>query len=245
VSADASTFKTMLPTLAIGDAVDVTLNGAKPETALALAPAVITLTWGDRLGTFGGVLFLLFIIATGATEGDPRKLIIGADGRYSNSKTQVAFWSAAVLAAYLADVMLRAKAGGSDFFGHVNIPNNLLVLSGLSALTFGGAKAITTAKVNAMTDAGNLSPKGQGDANILTDLFQNDRNETDIGDFQMILITAIAVVMFCVTFLNYLATIELTAVATLPDVDTTLLSMFGIGQGAYLVKKLASNPGDG
>jgi len=32
---------------------------------------------------------------------------------------------------------------------------------------------------------------------------------------------------------------------TLPDVDTTLLSGFGIGQGAYLIKKLAAPLGKG
>jgi hypothetical protein len=47
----------------------------------------------------------------------------------------------------------------------------------------------------------------------------------------------------------YLRVLDLSATVTLPDVDGTLLAAFGLGQGAYLMKKAASgsnpepNPG--
>ena len=74
------------------------------------------------------------------------KLIVGQDNRYSNSKFQVALWFWILLSSYLAIVVFRCIYAGWDFFGRVNIPQNLLILSGLSALTYGGAKAITTSK---------------------------------------------------------------------------------------------------
>ncbi len=243
VTSDSPGLKDALTGIAIGDRVDVTLR--TPTSISDLKPSSKETSWGMRIGVFGGWFVVLFLLVTLVTWGEPRQFIIGADQRYSNSKTQMTFWFGAVISAYLATISLRVWAGGFDFLGGVDIPSNLLVLSGLSALTFGGAKAITTQKINSVVAKGFVSPKAGGAPNILTDLFQNDQGEADIGDFQMILISAIAVVMFAVSVLNALAVIKLQAKTSLPDVDTTLLSLFGIGQGAYLVKKLGSNPGQG
>ena len=81
--------------------------------------------------------------------------------------------------------------------------------------------------------------------NLLTDLFQNDRGDADFGDFQMILITLAAVGIFVSSCFAFLGNLWPDASITLPDIDTTLLSAFGVGQGAYLVKKAAMKPGDG
>ncbi|HEY4920066.1 MAG TPA: hypothetical protein VII40_08185, partial [Xanthobacteraceae bacterium] len=80
--------------------------------------------------------------------------------------------------------------------------------------------------------------------NILTDLFTNDYGQVDIGDFQMAFITLIAAVIFVLQGFDFLGDIP-QGVTQLPDVDSTLLSTFGIGQGAYLIKKMASNVGEG
>ena len=96
--------------------------------------------------------FALLALAAAVTKGHPLKFIVGMDNRYSNSKFQVALWFWVTISTYIATVALRIWCCGWDFFGGVNIPQNLLVLSGLSALTYAGAKAITTAKVNAATN---------------------------------------------------------------------------------------------
>ncbi|PYV71082.1 MAG: hypothetical protein DMG97_17370 [Acidobacteria bacterium] len=58
-------------------------------------------------------------------------------------------WFFVLIASYIAAVWLRLRVAGWDFVGGVDIPKNLLLLSGLSALTFGGAKAITASKAAA------------------------------------------------------------------------------------------------
>jgi len=72
--------------------------------------------------------------------------------------------------------------------------------------------------------------------NLLTDLFQNDNKQADLGDFQMILVVVAAVLLFLISSFHFLGMLTLTPQVTLPDVDTALLSGFGLGQGAYLVK---------
>lgn len=92
--------------------------------------------------TLAVVAFLRIFFTT-----DPRKFLVGEDGRYSNSKFQSALWFGVLLVTYLATLWLRWRVGGGEFIGHVGIPDNLLLLSGISALTLVAAKGVTTKKV--------------------------------------------------------------------------------------------------
>ncbi len=64
----------------------------------------------------------------------------------------------------------------------------------------------------------------------------------DIGDFQLVVITILAVSVYLVQIWAWLGNIPVGVTTTLPDVDTTILATFGLGQGAYLFKKQASDP---
>jgi hypothetical protein len=249
--------------------------------------------------------------------GNPLSFCVGIDNRTSNSQTQLAFWSATVLVTYLTTVFLRGWATNWALLGGVGIPTNLLAFSGLSALSFGGARTITTSKVNeSNASAGAASARAEavvnnaraaagaatsaavaaqaasnnsgpaaaaaatyaaqetarmaqmsqaaaeqlvaqptsGDANIksasptpanITQLFQNDMGQADLGDTQMILITLIAIATYVVTTFHQLGNLEIAPQVLLPDIDSYLLASFGIGQGAYLAKKAASNIREG
>jgi hypothetical protein len=179
----------------------------------------------------------------------PLNLLLGEDGRYSNSKFQIAVWFFVLISTYLATLAIRVWYAGCDFIGGVNIPHNLLLLSGMSALTFAGAKAITTSKVNAekAKPNGNQDPKdtAHATANLFRDLTHNDTPaQLDFGDFQMLIVTLIAVGTYLVLVFSFLGTIEAAKTITLPDVDTTILAAFTLGQGAYLAKKAAGNVGE-
>lgn len=204
-------------------------------------------------------LFVVVAVATVLTRFKPQKLLIGADNRYSNSQTQLALWSAAVAVVYLAAVGLRMGWLGGDFIGGVGLPANLIAMTGLSALSFGGAKVIVSQKVanaGAAAAAGTpgptvvATPTGPAKPrapkpNLLNDLFQNDAGRPDIGDLQMILVTVVAIIIFVLSSFNFLGDLQVASQTTLPDVDTALLSGFGIGQGAYLLKKAALPLGEG
>jgi len=174
-------------------------------------------------------LLLLFALLLG---GRLRKLVVGEDNRYSNSKFQVVVWFFVLLTAYLATTWFRASRGGPAFVGGVSIPQNLLLLSGLSALTFAAAKAITQGKV----DSGEVKTEALR-PRFPHDLFEDDQGRVDVGDFQMVVVTLLAVGVYLVTIFGFLASIEFHGTITLPDVDSTILASFGLGQGAYLTKK--------
>jgi hypothetical protein len=51
------------------------------------------------------------------------------------------------------------------------------------------------------------------------------------------------VATYIVLIFNFFGHVEYSKLITLPDVDTTILATFGLGQGAYLTKKAVGNVG--
>jgi|GEM_PF-2588352 len=205
----------------------------------------------QRLVTVIGAALLVWLFALAVLgKGGIAKLILGADGLYSKSKFQLVVWFGALMVVYLSALWLRFCYSCNWLIGTVNIPSNLLLLSGLSALSFAGAKAITQTKQDKVDAAVAKGVPGAGDlkkqkapnrvANLVYDLVHDDGDFVDLGDFQMVLITLVAAVTYLVQVFMYLRVLDLSATVTLPDVDGTLLAAFGLGQGAYLMKKAAS-----
>jgi hypothetical protein len=223
-----------------GDHLRIDTDG---KNALSLGVRTLEVDPDTRFEVLAISLAGFFLLATLLTWGKPLKLIEGLDHRYSNSQFQIAIWFWVVMATYLAVVYLRVAQVGWEFFGLVSIPQNLLLLSGMSALTFGAARAITTTKTNAAQAAGQTNPKAGGQPNLWTDLVKNDVGNVDIGDFQMLVVTLVAVGMYLILIFHFLRTIEARASVYLPDLDSTILASFGLGQGAYLTKKAAGNAG--
>jgi hypothetical protein len=206
----------------------------------------------------------------------PTQLIISEDNRYSNSRFQMALWFYVLITTYIAALLLRVVWAGPNFLGGVNIPQNILLLSGMSAFTFAGAKAITANKTN--TPGTSVQKPAAGAPNFFLDLTHNDGvpaapaqpavparaavgdepavafvppvpaqaakpPQFDFGDFQMVIVTLIAVATYFILVFNFFGSVEYSKIVTLPDVDTTLLATFGLGQGAYLTKKAVGNLG--
>lgn len=253
-----------------------TTPGPSPTIATATAGSTqatrptVELTRTTRVLVLGGatlVTFLLYFFLSGL---HPLRLIVGEDNRYSNSKFQVALWFFVLITTYIATFALRVWGG---VIGQISIPQNLLLLSGMSALTYAAAKGITTSKVNEAQSLGVADPKNTAvSPSLLKNLTHDDGcsfnavaaartrvvgeasiallNPTrppslDLGDTQMIIVTLLAIAAYLYATLHYMgdSTCLYAATTKLPDVDSTILSIFGIGQGAYITKKAVGNVG--
>lgn len=190
---------------------------------------------------------LALAFACVATSVHPSRLFTGDDNRYSKSKFQMTAWFGTVVIVYIATLVMRVLAGGLDFLGGVEIPENMLMLSGLSGLTYGAAKAITVKKVNNALQSGNAAAglKGPGNTPQLSDFFQDDTGNVDLGDSQAMFITLLAIGLYLLGAYHFLGSVTLVSPIQLPDVDQALLVGFGLGQGAYLIKKGVSATGQG
>lgn len=288
------------------DLVKVSVGPENPPTRITRVLSVSRpVKAGTRVWALSGSLLILLLLAVIVTRCCPQGFLVGQDGRYSNSHVQIVFWFGALVMVYGATLALRYCLSTPPIIGGVGIPQNLLLLSGLSALSFGGAKMIRTSKsdeesargaaggappaaqvgaqpaavaeapapqvqappavaaeapappvgappavaAGTPTDASSCSPPAQPGGvitpNFIEDLVKDNCGRYDFGDFQMIVVTLAAVAIYVLTGYHYLRNMPLEPTIILPDVDTTLLAGFGLGQGAYLLKKAVSKPGQG
>ncbi|HEX5263380.1 MAG TPA: hypothetical protein VFW13_07630 [Phenylobacterium sp.] len=237
-----------------GDRVWLTVDDPlSPKHAVAVARVARPTTVTARLVTLLAALALGIAVAAVAARWRPQRFLVGSDNRYSNSQCQLVLWFGALAVIYASTCALRIWALGLDFIGGVNIPTNLLVLTGLSALTFGGAKIVATQKQDSANQAAaavgvaGIAPAIKTNAlqPVWRDLVTTDMGHADFGDFQMMLVAVSAVVIFVLSAFHFLGALDVSATTVLPDVDTTLLGAFGVGQGAYLIKKAALPIGQG
>jgi hypothetical protein len=231
--------------LKVGDLVEYQTDGKQPASLKAIEiDSEPTDAWTRWLTLVGAAALLaLFCLLIGI---GPDSLILGADNRYSKSKFQLVVWFGVAAVCYMSILWLRFCYSSNWLLGSVTIPTNLLTISGLSALTFGGAKAITQSKENQLAAsaaadpqrAARLAKKRNTDEShtLIFDLVHDDAGSADLGDFQMVFITLLAAVTYLVQFVSYLSALPMHAAVTIPDVDGTMLAIFGLGHGAYLTK---------
>jgi hypothetical protein len=229
-----------------GDHLSVVVVTDNGQTTLqTMSVKVVSVEPGYRALALFGAAIAFWLVCFLLSGFHPQKLIMGEDGRFSNSKFQTVIWFGVVIISYLATLWLRARELGGDMLGGVNIPQNLFLLSGMSAVTFTAAKGITVTKINNAAAAGIVNSKPRATvASFWSDLTSNDSNQFDLGDFQMLAMTFLAVGVFLALVFHFLGSLEARTIVELPDVDTTILASFGLGQGAYLTKKALGNVGD-
>jgi hypothetical protein len=187
-----------------------------------------------------------------ATAGRPWRFLVGNDNRLSNSQTQMALWFGVVAMVYGATLILRAWFLGWEFMGGIAMTTNVLAMTGLSGLSFGAAKVVAVQKDANAAAALAAAPGVAAPAPVdpaprprIADLVLNDYGAADLGDFQMILISSVATLIFAAASWEFLTVVDIARATTLPDIDTALLGSFGVGQGAYLIKKAALPNGVG
>jgi hypothetical protein len=154
-------------------------------------------------------------------------------------------WFGVVAMVYGATLILRAWFLGWEFMGGISMTTNVLAMTGLSGLSFGAAKVVAVQKAASAAATGASTAAASAPRPSVRDLVLNDFGAADLGDFQMILISSVATVIFAAASWEFLTLVDIVRTTTLPDVDTALLGSFGIGQGAYLIKKAALPAGVG
>jgi hypothetical protein len=174
-------------------------------------------------------MWLVISFITGTWN--PLKFAIGEDNRYSISKFQLFLWTVAVLFAYITVMFARFQQGLS---GDVpNVPDNVLLALGLSGATSIVAKGI---KVNNLRTGKELSTTLDNHGPLST-LLTDDDGSLSLHKLQYLVWTFVAIGVFLVS-------LDQSNRLTLPDIDTTLLVLSGIGAGTYLGKKLVPQSPD-
>jgi hypothetical protein len=152
----------------------------------------------------------------------------GADGRISTSKTQFLLWTAVVIPCY-ACLFVANWRGAHHVDAGLGVPSNLMAALGISVMTTTGAKALYLVGSASKEKAGSASKGG-----LLTD----DGGHPELAKIQLMGWTLLAIAIFCIRVGTHAkATLNGTAATSLPDVDTALLVLMGIGHAGYTAKK--------
>jgi len=195
------------------------------------------------------VLWLFYWMLTGTCN--PWKLVDGADGRPSTSKLQWFLWTVVIIFSY------TAVSCSSGFKTISNIPPNVLIAMGLSVTTMAAAKGITVSYVDNRKIVKSNVQKDKTDQTAVRgnkakqtvvqeykrdptagpgSLVQDDDGFPDLSKIQMLVWTLIAVAFYLLRTVQAIQGKE----SELPDIDAALMVLMGLGQGAYLGKKLTT-----
>ena len=191
---------------------------------------------------------------------NPFKLVIGADGRPSTSKLKPFLWTAVVVFSYAVLYAARTKKGFIEAIAE--IPPSLLLAIGFDAATLVAAKGITESQVSSRQiekpPSADLQAKTDATTNATTvdtqandgpgAVFNDDKGFPDLTKIQTITWTVFAIVIYLVGVdailhkINNLppTTTSLPEGLGLPDIAPALMVLIGLGNAAYLGKKLVT-----
>lgn len=192
---------------------------------------------------------------------NPFKLVIGADGRPSTSKLKPFLWTAVVVFSYAALYAARTKKGYIEAIAEV--PVSLLMAIGFDAATLVAAKSITESQIanrqiekpppadpSAKKESATVDTQANDGPGAV---FQDDKGFPDLAKIQTVTWTVFAIVIYLITVNSVL--IELggdkvpyfspTGQALgprygLPEIAPALMVLIGLGNAAYLGKKLVT-----
>jgi hypothetical protein len=170
------------------------------------------------------------------------QLVEGADGRPSTSKLQFVAWTAVVVFSWIAVYTSRVRHG--DWQSVPDLPQNVLIAMGLSVVTVTAAKGITVGYV--MSQGQKSKTSVDPTTSSPSAVFQDDTGFPDLSKIQMLVWTLIAIGTYILTVWQLIGTFSTSTLACsaspspcgLPDIDGALMVLMGLGQGAYLGKKL-------
>ena len=169
------------------------------------------------------------------------RLAVGRDRRYSTSLFQALAWTIVVFTSYVALWLARLHAGSTLALGP--IPQNVLTALGLSLATAVSAAGITSANVRQGRDR---RTKAGDDELTVAHLVADDAGVPSLHKAQLMLWTLVSLVIYLVATADAvgrtLAATGALVLPPLPDIDTTLLVLSGIGQASYVATKVIATP---
>jgi hypothetical protein len=170
--------------------------------------------WISILAVLAVALSFWYVLARFQLLRDAKAATVGAAPAFSLSRTQLLFWTFNVLCAFLLIVI---RTGYPDHPTAQVIPNQALILMGISIGTSFGSSIIDTTNVNATDTTGSF----------WKDLLSADGARVDIHRFQLAIWTMVGGALFWFKLLENGCT-------AIPEFDTGLLALMGISGTAYL-----------
>ena len=173
-------------------------------------------------------------------------ILIDGRGRYSLTQFQLVAWSVVVLSLISGFFWARLfgdGAGALDF----SIPNEVLLLLGISVGSAGVATAIKSTKDNNTSES--IAASDANDKPRLMQLFLDEEGTAadqsiDAAKYQNFWITVILLVAYVALAIDTIADADgASSLSALPTFSGTFVTLLGISHAGYLAGKLPNKPG--
>jgi hypothetical protein len=207
-----------------------------------------------------GIAALVLLVAAGwigtipdRTKGNLLGILVDGRGRMSLSQFQLVLWTIVVLS-LLMGVFFARLFGGVSQPQNFTIPNELLIVMGISVGSTASAAAVKAGKdfrasasagtgtgvklIVARNASGAPTPK-------FSQLFLTEEGSVeyvDITRFQNFWLTLILIVAYVAWAVAYLATKTPAKLTALPGFDSSMVTLLGISHAGYLAGKLPDKP---
>ena len=183
---------------------------------------------------------VVLIVSAGWAGHSAKKNFLGifvdGRGRFSLSQFQIVLWTILVLS-LLSGVFLARLVGGVENPLNITIPNELLIVMGISV-----GSAVASGAVKASKDLKDTPIIGR-DESKFSQLYLVEEGtgpETvDITRFQNFWLTLIVVGAYLATVVAYIAAqTTLADINSLPGFSGTLVNLLGISHAGYIAMKI-------
>ena len=209
------------------------------------------------------VLFLLLELAQLPASAGTRgygwtTVLLGADGRFSTSKSAVWLWTVGLAYAllFLTGVVIFVRpAAGAKIFSPGNWDDYLVLLGGPYAAAvlakFAVVSKLSSGTLSKSLVPGTSNPAAQGAADPtattgLSDLVKNDSGGLDLVDSQYFVFNIVAFAFAAGVFISNNFSASVTAASgkyALPVIPSTLLALTGASAATYVANKTAQKTG--
>jgi hypothetical protein len=177
-------------------------------------------------------------------------ILVDPRNRMSLSAFQALLWTLLLVSGYASAAFVNIRLGQADPL-QINIPQQLLLLAGLSATTLSGSPFILSRRAGGSKDttdpnapspnalARNPTPRDASWADLLTGERASNVGVVDLSRVQLFLFTIAAVLAYGAAVAQVFNAVPGTAtlINTLPAFDAGVLGLLTISHAGYLVSK--------
>lgn len=182
------------------------------------------------------------------SQGDWRGILVDNRGRYSLTNFQMVAWSVVIIPLIAAVFWGRYRAGDPAGALEFEIPDQLLIVLGISLGSGAVSTAVKSSKDQLHPD--RIAASNEEDRPRFAQMFLLEEGEladrvVDVAKFQNFLITLVLIVAYVVLAIDALGNaVDITKVESLPIFGTTFVTLLGISHAGYLAGKLPERPGE-
>ncbi|MFC2142004.1 hypothetical protein ACFLR7_03620 [Acidobacteriota bacterium] len=187
------------------------------------------------------IIFVMGIIGKKSKLNNVLAIFIDFRGRFSLTRFQISMWTL-IIVSLLSGVFFARLFGGVESPLDITIPNQLLILMGISVGSTVASEAIKAEKDKRSTARVVKASRDDGarfaQVYLAEEGTAGEEGAVDITKFQNYLFTLIVLIAYVAAAIAVIAKTSVSCLDFLPGLGGTMLTLIGISHAGYIAGKL-------